>query len=65
MTSHDLLTVNEVAERLKVSARQVRRLIEWGELDYIRAGRGPRAAIRVHRWSLERFLARPVVDKDA
>ena len=49
-----LLTVNDVAHQLSVSARTVRRLIEKGDLPYHRIGR----AIRISGEDLSVFLKR-------
>jgi excisionase family DNA binding protein len=49
------LTVAEVAAYLRLSLRQVRRLIANGDLPVTRLGR----PVRVHRRDLEAFLARP------
>lgn len=38
----DLLTYSEVAARLRVSEKTVRRLVESGELERVRIGRGVR-----------------------
>ena len=48
-----LLTVGEVAELLKVSARTVRRLIEKRELPVIRCG----GVVRIANKDFERFIA--------
>lgn len=48
-----LITADEVAERLGVSLRTVRRLIEAGELPVHRIGR----AVRISEDDLERFVA--------
>ena len=50
-----LPTVAEVAERLRVSEKTVRRLIAAGLLPAVRLG-GPRTAIRVAADELERWL---------
>jgi excisionase family DNA binding protein len=53
-----LLTVREVATRLGVNERTVRRKIEAGVLPAVRLGPG-RSAIRVDADELERFLYGP------
>lgn len=50
-----LCTIKEVAARLQVSSRTVRRLIDRGELSRIQIGRG----IRIHPSDVKR-LERPV-----
>jgi len=52
-----LLTVPEVADRLGVSTRTVRRRIESGELAAVRLGSGPRAPIRIERGKLDAWLS--------
>jgi excisionase family DNA binding protein len=54
----NLLTVGEVAERLKVSRWSVYRRVEAGELPAVRLGSGPRAPIRVDERELEAWLYR-------
>ena len=58
-SAEELLTVNEVAERLKVHPITVRRHIKAGRLRALRAGR----SIRVRASDLEAFLrpAEPLV----
>lgn len=51
----DLLTVEEVARELRVSAMTVYRLIHAKELQAVRAGTG-RAAYRIERQELDRFV---------
>jgi excisionase family DNA binding protein len=51
-----LLTVAEVAERLNLSTKQVRRRIAWGDLPAIRLGPEPRAHVRVDPVELERYV---------
>lgn len=48
-----LLTIDEVAARLALHHRTVRRLIESGDLRVVRIGR----AVRVQENELERFIA--------
>lgn len=48
----DLLTVNEVASALRVSRMTIYRLLEQGELDYIRIGKG----FRILKVALNRYL---------
>lgn len=51
--SDQLLTVKQVAERLAISEKTVRRLIDAGELPIIRFGR----LIRITPADLDRFIA--------
>ena len=59
-TTHDparpLLTVPEVAGRLRVSVKTVRRRIEAGELPAVRIGSGTRAPVRVDEAELDEWL---------
>lgn len=50
-----LLTVDEVADALKLSVRTIRRRIATGELPVVRTG-GPRTAIRIERDALDHLL---------
>jgi excisionase family DNA binding protein len=52
-----LLTVGEVALRIRQSERTVRDKIASGALPAIKIGTGPRARIRVDRAELEEWLA--------
>jgi len=52
MSSHEFMTVAEVAERLRVSERTVRQLIMRGELPAIKIGK----EWRIARAELEAFL---------
>src|SRR5262249_22759516 len=52
----NLLTVEEVAERLRVSIWSVYRRIESGEIPAVRLGSGPRSPIRVDESELEQWL---------
>ena len=52
--TQSLLTVEQIAERLSVSTRTVRRWISDGELVAYRLGR----AVRIDEPDLEAFLAR-------
>lgn len=52
MEQHDLMTVTEVAEGLRVSKMTVYRLIKQGQLDHIRVAN----AFRVKRPSYEAYL---------
>jgi excisionase family DNA binding protein len=59
-TTSGLLTVNEVAARLRVSRASVYRLIAEQELPYIRLRSGPkRAPIRFREDEIERWLDQP------
>lgn len=51
-----LLTVEEVADDLRVSAQQVRNLVRSGDLKFINVGRGPaKAHLRFEPQALEAF----------
>jgi excisionase family DNA binding protein len=52
MSEHDLLTVDEVAEYLRVKATTVRELIKRGELPAARIGK----AYRIKRADVENLL---------
>ncbi len=52
MANNDVLTVEEVAEILRVSAGTVRKLIKDGKLKSFRAG----LQIRVKRADLDRYM---------
>ena len=54
--SDALLTVDEVAERLRISKSSVYRRIEAGELPAVRLGTRARAPLRVHARELEHWL---------
>jgi len=51
-----LMTVHEVAERLRVSPPTVYRRIAAGELPAVRLGAGPRAPLRVDDQELRAWL---------
>jgi excisionase family DNA binding protein len=51
-----LLTVGEVALRLRQSPRSVREKINAGEIPAVKIGSGPKAPIRVDAGELERWL---------
>jgi excisionase family DNA binding protein len=51
-----LLTVGEVALKLRQSPRSVRDKIAAGEIPAVRIGSGPKAPIRVDAAELERWL---------
>jgi excisionase family DNA binding protein len=53
-----LLTVDEVARRLRQSPRVVRDKVNAGLIPSIRIGDGPRAPIRISSAELERWLLR-------
>ena len=57
LTEAQLLTVGEVALRLRQSERTVRDKIASGALPAVRIGTGPRAPIRVDPAELEEWLA--------
>ena len=52
-TEHELLTVNEVADLLRVSNMTVYRLIKSNELGSVRVGK----SYRIRRDDIDRFLA--------
>ena len=54
----EVLTVGEVAERLKVDEQHVRDLIEEGEMAGVNIGTGRRKRWRVAREEFERFKKR-------
>ena len=54
MTATALLTISEVAERLSISARTVRRLVDRRELAETRVGR----SVRIPLSSVEDFVDR-------
>jgi excisionase family DNA binding protein len=60
-----LLTVGEVAFRLRQSERTVRDKIAAGDLPALKIGSGPRAPIRVDSAELERWLYGVPRSKDA
>ena len=51
-TEHELLTVNEVADLLRVSKMTVYRLIKSNELGSVRVGK----SYRIRREDIDRFL---------
>lgn len=51
-----MLTIDQVAERLNVSARTVRRLCQTGQLAHCRIGTG-RGVIRVRPSEVDRLLS--------
>ncbi len=55
-TISPLLTADQAARRLGVSAETVRRWIADGRLDGVRLGDGPLARYRIDPDALERFL---------
>jgi excisionase family DNA binding protein len=52
----ELLTVREVAERLRCSEDTVRRRVAAGELPAVRTGAGPRTPLRVKATVLDQFI---------
>ena len=60
LKEHRLLTVGEVALRLRQSERTVRDKIAAGALPAIRIGEGPRAPIRIPEAELEAWLSRDI-----
>jgi excisionase family DNA binding protein len=61
MDPTELLTVGEVAERLRVTDVTVRRWIQRRELSAINLGGAKRPDYRIYRATLEQFLARRLV----
>jgi excisionase family DNA binding protein len=53
-----LLTVIDIAERLQVSPREVRRWVATGRLPVVRFGR----AVRVHPGTLEHLMSHGLAD---
>lgn len=51
-----LLTVSEVADRLRLSERTIRRRVALGHLDALRLGPGSAAPLRFDEEALERFV---------
>lgn len=51
-----LLTIDEVAVRLRLSRSAVRRRIWQGELPVVRLGNGPAAPVRVDEHELDRYI---------
>jgi excisionase family DNA binding protein len=58
-TDTELLTVAEVAQRLKVSAKTVRRRIAAEEIPVVRLGDGDHAPIRIPKVALDGWLKGP------
>lgn len=54
-----LLTVKEVAERLKVSAAHVYQMVYDGELAYVQAGK--KASLRIHEESVAAWIDKHTV----
>lgn len=61
MAAHELLTVAEVADRLRVSTMTVYRLIQREELQALRIGR----SYRIEQAALTAFLQSDEVREDA
>ena len=61
MAAHELLTVAEVADRLRVSTMTVYRLIQREELNALRIGR----SYRIEQEALDAFLQSDEVREDA
>jgi excisionase family DNA binding protein len=53
-----LLTVSEAAERMGLSARTVRRLVQQRKIRYLRIGR----LIRISAWDVDDFVSNSTVD---
>ena len=62
-TAQKLLTVDEVAARLRVSKWSVYRLVRRGELPCLSLGASPRAPLRISEAELEDWLYRPAEPK--
>ena len=61
---HDLLTVSEIARRLRVDDTTVRRWIKHGTLEAVSLPHvGKRQAYRVRRATLETLLNNPVLSE--
>jgi excisionase family DNA binding protein len=58
------LTVPEVADRLSVSVRTVRRRIDLGEIPAVRLGSGPQPPVRVDPADLEAWLSAHKLGKE-
>jgi len=54
MSEHDLLTVSEVANYLRITERTVREMIDRGNIPAMKIGK----AYRIKRTELEDFIAR-------
>ena len=54
--TNDLMTVDEVAKELRVSARKVYQLIQSGDLPAMNIGAGDRKIFRIERADYEAFL---------
>jgi len=59
MSEHDLLTVDEVADYLRIKSTTVRDLIKRGELPAARVGR----VYRIRRADVEKLLSTEAKDK--
>lgn len=55
---HDILTVDECADALKICSKQVRKLVHAGDLGCFRVGN----AIRIPRVSVETYISRQLGD---
>jgi excisionase family DNA binding protein len=51
-----LLTIPEVAERVRVSRSTIRRRIDAGEIPAVKLGSTPQAPVRVDEQELERWI---------
>lgn len=60
-----LLTIEEVAEELRISPDSVYRLISAGDLQTVNVGTGRRSRTRVTRVALEKFAANRTSDRPA
>ena len=60
-SGNDLLTIDEAAERVRMSTRHVRRLLAEGQIVYHRLGR----AIRIYTADLDTYIASGRVDLHA
>jgi excisionase family DNA binding protein len=61
MADHDLLTLSEVAEYLRLSERTIRTLLERGEIPSVKIGR----SYRVRRIDLEKLVTPPEAEKQS
>lgn len=52
----EYLTVAEVARRMRVSDKTVRRLVWSGDLPYIRLGTNKRCRIRIRETAVDRYM---------
>ena len=60
MQDHELYTLHEVAEILRVSYITVRRMVKDGRLPVIRIGR----LMRIHKYDIPSFARRKEIDNE-